>query len=452
MKSYLRQNALRLGAVAVILVLFAFGALPDPATAGMMLAAPLMIGDTDIGVLKELLEKQGKAWEDFKAANDARLKAIEAKGYAPADLTEKVDKINTDLAAIGKQMTEIEKKAGRPLPGKDDKEVTPEQAEYRKAFGRFLRTGENVSELKALQQKAMNSLTDSAGGYLIVPEMDMQIDRVAPTISAMFRLANVVTIGTAKYTKMVKTSGMAIAWIAQGSANGETTEPAFARVEIDVHTGEIEPWVNQETLDDAAIDLEADLANEAAIGFAEGTGAAFITGNGVGRPHGIMSYTNVANASYSWGNVGYIASGKSAAFASVAPADKVVDLQHALKAQYRPGAVFLTNDTVLGTMRQFKDASGSYYLWNPDPTAGFGGRFLGSPVEIDDNVAAIGAGSYSLAYGNFKRGYTIVNRQGTTLLRDPYTGKGVVKFNFRRRIGGGITHYEAIKLMKFATS
>jgi len=91
-------------------------------------------------------------------------------------------------------------------------------------------------------------------------------------------------------------------------------------------------------------------------------------------------------------------------------------------------------------------------LWNPDPAAGFGGRFLGSPVEVDDNMAAIGAGSYSLAYGNFRRAYTIVNRAGTTLIRDNLTSKGVTKFNFRRRFGGGVTNFEAVKLMKFATS
>jgi len=103
-------------------------------------------------------------------------------------------------------------------------------------------------------------------------------------------------------------------------------------------------------------------------------------------------------------------------------------------------------------MRQMKDGSGSYYLWQPDPAAAFGGRFLGSPVEIDDNMPDIGAGAYALAYGNFKRGYTIVNRAGTSLIRDNITVKGQTLFNFRRRFGGGITNFEAIKLMKFATS
>jgi HK97 family phage major capsid protein len=282
--------------------------------------------------------------------------------------------------------------------------------------------------------------------------MDSAIDRIAPTISAMYRLANVVTIGTAQYQKLVKTSGMAMRRVDDGETGGETTEPKYSKLLINVHSAEVEPWVYNETLEDAIVNLEADLAEEAAIGFAEGAGAEFITGNGVGKARGIAGYSNVANSAYAWGSVGYIASGKSAAFMSVAPADRVISLQHALKAQYRPGAVWLTNDATLGVMRQIKDASGAYYLWQPDPAAAFGGRFLGHPVEVDDNLATIAAGSYSLAFGNFKRGYTIVNRAGTTLIRDNITAKGTTKFNFRRRFGGGITNFEAIKLMKFATS
>lgn len=399
-----------------------------------------------------LIEDQGRGWEAFKTANDERLKAIEAKGYAPADLTEKVAKINTDLADIAKQMTEIEKKANRPRADGGKQEDTPEQAEYRKAFGSYLRTGEGDSHsLKQSGRKAMNSTSDPDGGYLIMPEMDMAIDRVVGTIGAMARLANTVTIGVQKWQKLVKTSGMAMARVANGATAGETTEPRYAQVEIEVFPAEVEPWVHNETLADSRVNLEADLADEAAIGFAEGANAEFITGNGVGKARGITAYTNVVNSSYTWGSVGYIRSGKSGAFMSVAPADRVINLQHALKSQYRPGAVWLTNDTTLGVMRQMKDGSGSYYLWQPDPAAAFGGRFLGSPVEIDDNMPALAADSFSLAFGNFAQGYVVVNRSGTVVIRDAITAKGKTKFNFRRRFGGGVQNFEAIKLMKFNT-
>lgn len=399
--------------------------------------------------IKNLIEDQGKAWHEYQKTNDAKIEAIQ-KGLPTGEIQTKLDAISKDMAEQQKAFREIEKKANRP--GADSgKELSVDEIAHRQAFKQFLRKG-NTNGLAELQQKAMNSSTDSEGGYTVLPEMDMAIDRIAPTISAMYRLADVRNIGSAKYERLVKTSGMALAWVADGATNGETTEPTYAKVAIEAHTAEVEPWVYNETLEDSFVNLESDLADEAAIGFGEGLGTAFITGNGVGKPRGITGYNNVANSSYAWGSVGYIASGKSAAFASVAPADKVLSLQHALKAQYRPGAVFLTNDSTLCLMRQIKDASGAYYLWQPDPAAAFGGRFLGHPVEIDDNFAAVGAGTYSLAFGNFKRGYTIVNRSGTTLIRDNITAKGQTKFNFRRRVGGGITNYEAIKLMRFATS
>jgi len=399
----------------------------------------------DMDEVKSLIEAQGRAWEEFKKTNDERIQA-KADGKSVSDLDVKLAKISTDLE-------EVAKKAARMDVGnasKGDAE-TEEQMEHRKAFNMYLRKGRE-GNLAELQQKAMNTGSDPDGGYLVLPDMDRTIDRVAPTISAMYRLANNVTIGTAQYQKLVKTSGMSMRRIADGSAGGETTEPKYAKLLIDVHTAEVEPWVNNETLEDSFIDLAGDLAGEAAIGFAEGAGSEFITGDGVGKARGITAYTNVANASYAWGSVGYVVSGKSAAFASVAPADKIVNMQHSLKSQYRPGAVWLANDATLGVMRQMKDGSGTYYLWNPDPAAGFGGRFLGSPVEVDDNMPAIGAGSYSLAYGNFRRAYTIVNRAGTTLIRDNLTSKGVTKFNFRRRFGGGVTNFEAFKLLKMATS
>ena len=413
----------------------------------------MMIGDTaSIGDIVELIKKQGSAFEEFKKANDARLASIEAKGYAPEDTVEKVAKINAELNTLGKQIEEVARKAGRPAAGGDGQGcLTAEQVEHKQAFNRFLVKGD-ASNLDELQRKAMNAGSDIDGGYLVPVEMDQMIDRIAPTISALYRLADVKTIGTAKWEKLVKTAGLAMRRVAEGGAGGESTNPKYAKIAIEVFEAEVEPWVYNATLEDSAVDLAADLAEEAAIGFAEGAGAEFIAGNGVGKARGITAYDIIANASYAWGSIGYIASGKAGAFASVAPADALVSLQHALKAQYRPGAVWLTNDATLGTLRQLKDGSGSYYLWQPDPAAAFGGRFLGSPVEIDDNMPAVAANALSVAYGNFKRGYTIVNRSGTVLIRDNLTAKGTTKFNFRRRFGGGVSNFEAIKLLKMATS
>lgn len=412
----------------------------------------LAIGDTDFGDLTKLLQKQGEAFEEFKRVNDARLASIESKGYAPADTVEQVAKINAELSALGKAIDDVAKKAQRPAAGGNGGgDLSPEQAEHKQAFDRFMRKGD-AGTLDELQRKAMNMGSDIDGGYLVPIEMDREIDRVVQTMGGMARLARTVTIGTAKWEKLVKTSGLAMRRVAEGGAGGESTNPKYAKIGIEVFEAEVEPWVYNATLEDSMVDLGADLANEAAIGFAEGEGSEFISGDGVGKARGITAYDVVANSSYAWGSIGYIASGKAGAFASVAPADKLVSLQHALKAQYRPGAVWLMNDSTLGTCRQMKDGSGSYYLWQPDPAGAFGGRFLGSPVEIDDNMPAVAANALSIAYGNFQRGYTIVRRSGTVLIRDNITAKGTTKFNFRRRFGGGVNNYEAIKLLRMATS
>jgi HK97 family phage major capsid protein len=403
--------------------------------------------------LKTAIEAQGRAWDEFKKTNDARLSAIE-KGLSTADFDTKLAKINTDMAEITKGVKLLEAKSNRPqILGADGKTLlTDDQIAHKAAFHKFLRKGEEAG-LREIERKAMNSQSDPDGGYLVLPEIDKSIDRFAGVMSAMYRLANVVTIGAIRWEKRVKTSGMSMRRVADGATSGETTEPKFSNVAIEAYTAEIEPWVNNETLDDAYYDLEGDLATEAGISFAEGAGAEFITGNGVGKAFGITTgYTVVANGSYAWGKLGYIPSGGAGAFAASNPADAIVNLIHSLKAQYRPGAAMLMADATLGTLRQMKDASGQYYLWNPNPLGGFGGVVLGVPVEIDDNMPVIASNSYSIAYGNFKRGYTIVRRAGTSLIRDNVTQKGVTKFNFRQRFGGGVSHYEAIKLLKFSTS
>lgn len=401
----------------------------------------------DLSEVKSLIEDQGKAWHDYRAENDKRLAAIEAK-QSTSDYDAKLAKINTDLDALGKAIADadVARKAAGGAGGQ-----SPDEAEHKSALMQYVRSGD-AAAISAYQRKSLNSTTDSAAGYLILPEMDAMIDRVATTVSTFAGQCKTVPIGSRSYVKRAKTAGMSAAWPGEGATSGETTGLAWARIEIVANTMEVEPHVDAETLQDSDIDLAADLANEAGIAFGEGEGSALLTGNGVGKPRGLLSYTIVANASYAWNKVGYVASGASGAFAASNPSDALIELQHALRQQYRPGAVWMMGDTTLAGARQIKDGSGNFYLWQPDPAAGFGGVLLGSPVIVDDNMPVIAANSYSIAYGNMPRAYTRVVRAGTTLIRDDVTSKGVVKFNFRRRVGGGIVDFAAVKLMKFASS
>lgn len=416
-------------------------------------------GDGGEPSLKELITAQATAWEQFKKANDTRLAEVEKKGHASADAIEQVAKINTELSEVGKQIKAIvdradliEKKLGRPGAGSDGAADTPEMAEYRAALGDYLRKGGDKEALRALERKAMSGQSGPDGGLLTTPEMDTAIDRFAAVETTFRSLASVRTIGGPSYKKLVKTRGVSGGWVGESEASAESTENQYSEIEISAHRMYAEPWVYNDMLEDSMYDLEADLAEEAGITFRELEANAFINGTGVKQAKGFLSETMVANASYAWGKLGYIATGVSGDFAASNKADKVIDLIHSLKQTYRSGAVLLTADSTLAVMRQFKDGSGSYYLWNPDPARGPAGTFLGAPVAIDDYMPVIAANSYSVAYGNFQRGYQIVDRRGTVLIRDVVTAKGTTKFHFSRRVGGGVKHFEAIKLLKFGTS
>jgi len=450
MKHLLHHPRIAILAILGLALLATLAGHPIVAPEAMAGIGLLAIGEIDMPGLADLLKKQGDAFEQFKNANDQRIKAIEAKGYAPADLEAKVGTINTELTKLAKEIGEIAKKANRPAAGASG--MTTDQQEHKSVFrDQFLRKG-NDSGLRELERKAFQRGSDVDGGYLIDSEMETEIDRIAGTASILRGLADVRTIGKESLKFRAKTAGMAARWVGEGEAGGETANPKYAQLEILAEEMEAEPWAFNSALDDADFDVVADVTDEAGIAFGEAEGAAFISGNGVKKPRGILAYDIAANANYAWGKVGYIASGKAGAVADTNPADYIIDLLHSLKASYRTGATLVMADTTLAVLRKIKDGSGNFYLFNPDPTGNFAGLILGAPVVIDDNMPVIAANSYSIAYANYKRAYRIVDRTGIALIRDNITAKGTTKFNFRKRVGGGIRNFEAIKLMKFAAS
>lgn len=398
--------------------------------------------------LKKLIEALGRTFEEFKATNDKRIAEIEKKGFAPADLTEKVERINKDISEISamkKQVEAIEIAIAKgQLPGGARDAVDKVKAEHKSAFDRWFRKGVE-GNLKELQVKASaSSGDDTAGGFTVPEEMENTIDRVLGTVSAMRRLATVINISTDEYKKLVNKGGASSGWTTEKGSRSETDTPALAQIIINAKEVYAMPYATQQVLDDSRIDIASWLANEVMTEFAEEEGDAFIDGDGVSKPKGIASYTMIANASYAWGKVGYITSGHATTINS---ADKLIDLVHALKPAYRNGASWLMNDTTFGKIRLLKDGDDNY-LWRPGLEQGAPETLLGKPVEIDDNVADIGASAYPVFFGNFKRAYLIVDRQGIRVLRDPYSAKPYVAFYTTKRVGGGIVMYEAIKALK----
>ena len=400
--------------------------------------------------LKETIESIGRAFEQFKAENDARLKEIEKKGSADPLLAEKVEKINADLTALGamkKQLEAIETAVARgQYPGggtAKDKEVIARA----KAFTHLMRG--NIDSVKDMEiQASASTLSDPDGGFTVPEEVDTAIDRVQGTMSAMRRLATVRAISTDTYKKLVNQGGATSGWVAEKGTRAETSTPTLKEIAINTKELYAMPAATQILLDDSRVDIGAWLAEEVGIEFNEEEGDAFISGNGVEKPKGIAAYSMTTNANYAWGKVGYIAGGHATLLNN---ADKLIDLQHALKTSYRNGAAWLMNDATCGVIRKFKDGEGNY-LWRPGLIEDKPDTLLGKPVEYDDNVDDIGANKYPIFYANFKRAYLIIDRLGTRVLRDPYTSKPYVLFYTTKRVGGGIVMYEAIKALKIAAS
>ena len=398
--------------------------------------------------LKETIQALGKAFDAFKAENDARLKEIEKKGAADPLLTEKVDKINADIAqisALKKQLDTLETAVAQgQFPGGGKNELDRVKAQHKDAFAKFFRKGAEGGLRDLEIQAGLSTLSDPDGGFLVPEDYEQAIDRVALSVSAMRRLATVRTIGTDTYKKLVNQGGASAGWVGEKGARAETNTPTLTEIAINTKEIYAMPAATQTLLDDSRVDIAGWLADEVSIEFSEQESEAFINGNGVEQPKGIAAYAMAANSSYVWGKVGYITSGNASL---VNDLDKLIDLQHSLKPVYRNGAAWLMNDATLATIRKMKDGDGNY-IWVPGLKDGAPDTLLGKPVEIDDNVDDIAANKYPIFFANFKRAYLIIDRQGVRVLRDPYTTKPYVLFYTTKRVGGGIVMYEAIKALK----
>lgn len=393
-----------------------------------------------------------KAFAAFKEANDKELADLK-KGLADVVQTEKVDRINATITDLGKALDETNAQIAQMKLG-GGKQVDPAKAEHAKAFDGFFRKGAEAG-LRDLEVKAkLTTQSDPDGGYVVPEEMEAGIDRVLGTVSVMRQIATVRQIGAPTYKKLVNQGGASSGWVGEEETRGGTDSPKLSGLEFTIMELYAQPAATQTMLDDASMDVGAWLAGEVQIEFAEKEGAAFVSGNGVKRPKGLLAYSTVANASYEWGKIGYAATGVAAALSDSTKngADALIDLTYALKNGYRNGASFLMSDATMNVVRKFKYEGTGEYIFAPPTVSAPVGTILGKPVYTDDNMDAIGAGKFPIAFGDFKRAYLILDRVGIRVLRDPYTSKPNVLFYTTKRVGGGVQNFEAVKLLKVAAS
>jgi HK97 family phage major capsid protein len=389
------------------------------------------------------------AFEAFKETNDRRLGEIEQKLTADVVTRDKVDRINRAMDEHKRVLDGLALKKARPALGGAG-EGSPEAAEHKAAFSAYMRRGDE-SALRALEGKAMSVGSAADGGYLVPPETDGEIGRRLSAASPIRALATVRQVSGAVLKKPFATSGMACGWVAEAAARPQTNAAQLAELSFPTMELYAMPAATAALLDDAAVDVESWIASEVDIVFGEQEGTAFVSGDGVNKPKGFLSYTNVADSGWSWGNIGYIATGAAGAFKANGPSDTLIDTIYALKAGHRQNASFVMNRKTQGAIRKFKDADGNY-LWRPPATPGQPASLMGFAIAEAEDMPDVAADSVSIAFGDFRAGYLVVDRTGVRVLRDPYSAKPYVLFYTTKRVGGGVQNFEAIKLVKFAAS
>lgn len=400
--------------------------------------------------IKEAFDDFLRAFEAFKESNDDRLTQIERK-HADVVTDEKVDRINRALDEQKRAIDELSLAAARPSLGGEFK-AAPDRAtrERKTAFDRYVRKGD-ASGFDALELKSLSAGSNPDGGYVVPLEIEQTIDRILQRYSPIRAISSVRQIGGNIYRKPITTAGASTGWVAETASRTQTNSPTLSVVDFPAMELYAMPAATQVLLDDAQVDIETWLAGEVQTVFAEQESTAFVTGDGSSKPKGFLSYTNVADGSWTWGNIGYTATGVSANFAASNPSDGLLDLAYLPKQSYRANATWVMNRKTEAAVRKFKDSTGNY-IWQPSNIAGQPATLFGYPVVESEDMPDIAANSFSIAFGDFARGYLIVDRVGIRVLRDPFTSKPYILFYTTKRVGGGVQNFEAIKLMKFGTS
>lgn len=399
---------------------------------------------------RDAVREMMAAFEAFKGANDARLDEIERKAAADVLLEEKVARIDQAVVAAQARLDRAMSQNRRPAIGGEPAESVS-APEAKAAWDGYLKTGHSPHLAAGLEVKAGLSTGATSGGYVVPYETERAIERRLMTVSPMREIATVRTVAAGVFRKPVSTAGVASGWVAETAARPETDPATLALLEFPSADLYANPAATQALLDDALVDLDEWLAAEVEDAFAAQETQAFVTGDGTNKPKGFLSYTTVADADQAWGQIGYVASGAAGGFAATSPTDRLIDLVYAPKAQYRPNGRFVMNRKTVSAVRKFKDADGNY-VWQPAARLGENASLLGYPVTEIETMPDVAANSLSIAFGDFQRGYLIVDRAGVRVLRDPYSAKPYVLFYTTKRVGGGVQNFDAIKVMKFAAS
>lgn len=365
-----------------------------------------------------------------------------------SDFNDFSNDIHNRLNKQEERLTMLDRKsiiAGRPVLAQAGEFEAPHQ----KAFNAYLRSGDDDG-LRGLELegKGMSTAVAGDGGYLVDPETAATINSVLKSTASIRAIANVVNVEATSFDVLIDHTDVGAGWATETVATAETTTPTIERITIPLHELSALPKASQRLLDDSAFDIEGWLAGRIADKFARAEAASFINGDGIDKPTGILTHPSVDNDIWTWGNLGYVPTGVDGA---IGGGDAIIDLVYALGAEYRANATFVMNSKTAGVVRKLKDADGRF-LWSDGLAAGEPARLMGYPVVIAEDMPDVVTDSNAIAFGDFAAGYTVAERPDLRVLRDPFSAKPHVLFYATKRVGGDVSDFSAIKLLKFGIS
>jgi HK97 family phage major capsid protein len=389
-----------------------------------------------------------RAFDAFKQANDERLRELESQlGEDPVS-ADKVDRINLAVDEQKRVLERLVAKAASPTSGGGF--AFGGNSEHKAAFERYVRGGDEAG-LRRLEGKAMSYGSGPDGGFLVPPETETAIAGRLRDLSPIRALATVRQVTGAVLKKPFAVSGPAVGWVGETDARPETAAGTLAELQFPTMELYAMPAATATLLEDSAVDIDQWISAEVEAAFAEQEGAAFVNGDGVNKPRGLLDYTIVDESAWSWGNLGYVPTGTAGDLPADDATGVLLDTVFTLKAGYRQNASWLMSRKTQAAIRKLKDVDGNY-VWQPPATAEQKPSLMGFSVHESEDMPAIAADAPAIAFGDFARGYLVVDRRGVSVLRDPYSAKPYVLFYTTKRVGGGIQDFDAIKLIRFGVS
>lgn len=422
--------------------------------------------------LKDVIEKNAKANHDYRKTNDERLAAIEAGDTDKArELDAKLAKIDGDVVKFGNAKDQIERldryateqkqriedleaRLGQPQVTKLEQLGNEHVSLFEKALRGQFGDSEVLHDLKAhertmLENKAVTIATGAAGGFAVPETIGRSIEKLERKLSPVRDLVKVVPVGTSDYKELVSIGGAASGWVGESGSRTETGTPQLR--EVTPTHGELYayPQASEWSLDDAFFSIENWLRDETAEEFAYQEGLAVISGNGTSKPTGMTNTAPVATADQASPLRAAAAYQfvPSAASPNAIIGDSLFDLVYAVNRKYRSQSTFTFNSTTAGVIRKLKDSNGQYH-WQPGLALGEPSSLLGYPTAVWEDMADVAANALPVAFGNFRRGYLLVDRVGMRITVDQVTNPGFVRFYIRRREGGIPLNNDAIKFLK----